>query len=102
MRFRLGAQKWSLWLVDPKDPRLGDDVYGRTFLEACVILVSYDAVQDAAEDTIVHEIVHAVCGVSRASWLLGAEKEEEVIRAITPFIHQVLKDGGFKFPRVGR
>jgi len=109
---RVGGQRWRVHLVPRSDPRMQEDdgstLDGHTIPEECLILIADDLCVEAREETLVHELDHAINIVSGARHEMEltcrgakekAEHEERVVRARTPVWHRLLKDLGFRFPK---
>ena len=101
----IGGQKWGVYLVNPGHRRLQDEnehVFGITYPNECRIYLARGMADAALEDTLLHELLHAALGVSGAGQELGSEaKEERIVRDLTPVLHRLLKDLGFRFPKMG-
>jgi hypothetical protein len=56
--------------------------------------------EGAVEDTLLHELLHAMMFVSGADKIYDGDpvKEERLVTALTPTLHRLLKDLGLKFP----
>ena len=109
---RIGGQRWRVQLVPRTDTRMqeedGTTLDGYTIPEECVILIADDLCLEAREETLVHELDHAVNIVSGAKHEMGlryrgekqrSEHEERIVRARTPVWHRLLKDLRFRFPK---
>lgn len=112
LSLHVGGQRWAVHLVKATDKQLGtydDGCDGVTFLDKCKIVLSRDVASQAREDALIHELFHAAIFVSGAGNLMldavgrdedAYEKlEEDVVRALTPIWHRLLKDLGFVFPK---
>lgn len=109
----VGGQKWGVHLVPAKSKFLIDNpderTAGQTFCTKCRIYVSRDLDAQAREDTLIHELLHATLYVSGAyNALLDAcdgdaakadKAEEQIILCLTPTLHRLVKDLGFRFPK---
>lgn len=100
----IGGQKWGVYLVSPKSKHLnveGEVRIGSCVYSSCRIFISRDLGESAREDALLHELLHAILYVSGAEKEYGrsAEVEEGIVGAITPVLHRVLSDLGFRFPR---
>jgi hypothetical protein len=109
---RIGGQRWRVQLVPRRDPRMQEPpdstLDGHTLPGECLILLADDLCADALEETLLHELDHAVNIVSGAKHemdlrcrgaKLREEHEERIVRARTPIWHRLLKDLGFRFPK---
>lgn len=111
----VGGQRWTVSLLPRSSERLKGDadsdlLDGRTHPDDCEIAVAQEMHAEARDDTVLHELLHAAFGVSGAHNELvvkcrGSEKraeelEERLIRALIPALHRMLKDLGFRFPKV--
>lgn len=102
----LGGQRWTVYLVPAKskflvDDDSGDRLLGRCVYEQCKIYISKDLDEGSREDTLLHELLHALLHVTGAEKVYGcdAKKDELLVTALTPVMHRLLKDLGFRFPR---
>lgn len=102
----LGGQRWTVSLVSPKSRNLKDDetgeyLSGRCVYTKCQIYIAKDLDEQAREDTLLHELLHALLHVSGAEAAYGgdAQIDEDIVKALTPMLHRLLKDLGFRFPR---
>lgn len=104
LALHVGGQKWSVYLVSPKSRRLlrddGTYALAHCFYDECRIYISRTLDEGAREDTLLHELLHALLFVSGADKAYGgdAEKDEDLVGALTPMLHRLLKDLGFRFP----
>jgi hypothetical protein len=103
LRLHVGGQTWGFYLVNAGHKRLQDEeehVYGITYPEECRVYLARGT-QEAVEEAFVHELEHLINHASGASHEIGnAKKEERIVRDTTPLRHQILKDLGFRFPKV--
>lgn len=101
----LGGQKWSVYLVSPNSKHLilegGERCHGRCFYDTCRIYISKALDEGAREDALLHELLHALLYVSGAEKAYSGDpkKDEDLVGALTPMLHRLLKDLGFRFPR---
>ena len=108
----VGGQRWGVYVVKGGSRLLGADddetVHGLTHFDKCRIYLSKSQDEQAFEDTFLHELLHAAIYVSGASNVLAsqcktadkaADVEEQIVRSLTPILHRVLKDLGFRFPK---
>ena len=107
----IGGQRWRVELVSASNPNLlhdGERCHGVCLFDKCRIYISRDLDEQAREDTLLHELLHAALLVSGARNALReavAEVdryeavEEGTVRALTPVLHRLLKDLGFRFPK---
>lgn len=101
----IGGQKWSVYLVSPKSKYLRDDdgstLEGVCLYDRCRIYINRDLDESAREDTLLHELMHALLYVSGGDKAYGRDhtKDEQLVGALTPMLHRLLKDLGFRFPR---
>lgn len=108
LALHVGGQKWGVHLVSPKSKHLLDHTtkvkedersIGRCDFPRCRIYIANDLDEQVREDTLLHELLHAlihVCGVHACT---SSAAEERLIVAITPYLHRLLKDLGFRFPK---
>ncbi len=108
----VGGQKWRVDLIRGDSHHFEADedeqVYGITHADKCKIYIAREQHEQIREDTLLHELLHAVFSVSGASNILtraaegreaAAKLEEDVVTAIAPHLHSCLKDIGFRFPK---
>jgi hypothetical protein len=104
LRFRIGGQRWRVVLVSPKSKHLandeGDRLHGACDYERAVIYISRSLEGALLVETALHEILHALLYVTGAEKVYNgnAEKDELLVSSLTPALHAVLLDLGFKFP----
>ncbi len=73
---------------------------GRCDFPRCRIYIANDIDEQAREDTLLHELLHALLHVSGAeTHCKSTTAEEKLVIAITPSLHRLLKDLGFRFPK---
>ncbi len=101
---RIGGQKWGIYLVGPRSKWLRDDdgdyCKGLAHLDDCRIYVTNEASAEARDELLLHELLHAVLQVSGGSHAIGSKtKEELLVRDVTPLLHRLLVDLGFRFPK---
>jgi hypothetical protein len=111
LSLRIGGQRWAVHLVRGGSAHFEADedetVAGITYADRCRIYVSKDLDEQARDETLLHELLHAAFAVSGAwhalSETVGPEAssavEERLVRALTPVLHRLLVDLGFKFPK---
>ncbi len=105
LALHVGGQRWSVYLVAPTSKHLqgddGDRHVGRCFYETCRIYISRDLDASARDDALLHELLHAALFVSGAEAAYGksAKAEETLVSALTPCLHRLLQDLGFRFPK---
>lgn len=108
----VGGQKWRVDLIKGNSKHFEADadenVYGITHAEKCRIYIAKEQDEQAREDTLLHELLHAVFGVAGVNSTLAEicedrdeayKVEDKMILAMTPVLHRLLKDLGFKFPK---
>jgi hypothetical protein len=108
----VGGQKWRVELVKKSHPNLEsgpeERVYGATREDKCRIYIAKEQDEQTREDTLLHELLHAVfsvagCTQELANVVEGADMavdlEETMVKSITPILHRLLKDLGFRFPK---
>jgi hypothetical protein len=95
-----------VFLVSPKSKHLVDEVdgcplMGRCDYERSRIYISKALDDSAREDTLWHELLHALLHVTGAdrAYRGGHKADEHIVGALTPVMHRLLKDLGFRFPR---
>ncbi len=112
LSLHVGGQRWAVHVVSRKSKFLkseidGSQLNGCTFYEKCAIYLANDLGESALEDTLLHELLHATFFVSGSQHTLEqvckADKayatEEQLILSLTPVMHRLLADLGFRFPR---
>lgn len=105
LALRFGGQRWAVHVVSPKSKHLvddhGDTKLARCIFETCAIYLSSALEQSAREDALLHELLHALLYVSGAEAAYRGDpvREEKLVTALTPLLHGVLKDLGFRFPK---
>ncbi len=112
LALHVGGQKWGVYVVKGGSRLLGADddekVHGHTYFDKCRIYLSKDQDEQAFEDTFLHELLHAAIYVSGAGNVFASqcknadkaeEAEEQIVRSLTPVLHRLLKDLGFRFPK---
>jgi len=104
----IGGQKWGVYLVAPKSKLLSDHTtrvsedersVGRCDFARCRIYIARDIDDQAREDTLLHELLHALMHVAGVNACRSTKAEEDLVRALTPLLHRLLKDLGFQFPK---
>lgn len=66
------------------------DCWGCEVLEARTIVLDAVGCEEHIRITLTHEILHALLGLGNAHGL-NPDVEEQVVRALTPFLHSALK-----------
>lgn len=105
LRVHIGGQRWTVHVVSPRSKYLVDDkgtrMVGRCVFDKCAIYLSRELGDDAREDALLHELLHALLFVTGAEGAYegDAEAEEALISSLTPSLHRLLKDLGFRFPK---
>ena len=102
----IGGQKIGVYVVRRKHRMLGG-ADGAYHPEKCAIYIASDLEEGARDDTLLHELDHAVNQISGVNTVLkeacrvGAldATEEAIVTARTPLWHRLLRDLGFRFPR---
>ncbi len=109
----VGGQRWRVDLIKGNSRHFeaehDERVFGITHADKCRIYIAREQDEQVREDTLLHELLHAVFGVSGASNLLAGvcegrdvacKLEEDLVTSITPLLHGALKEIGFRFPKV--
>lgn len=105
LALHIGGQRWSVHIVSPKSKHLVDEEgvrhVGRCVYVASRIYISSELSESVREDTLLHELLHALLYVSGAEAAYGksAKLEEQLVSALAPMLHRLLRDLGFRFPR---
>lgn len=106
LALHVGGQKWSVYLVSSKSKYLIDEdtdepLDGRCIYAKNRICINRELDEEARQDILLHELLHALLYVTGAEKAYGgdAKKEEALVSALTPTLHRLLKDLGFRFPR---
>ena len=104
----VGGQRWGVYLVSPKSKRLLEHTtpvladersVGRCDFSKCRIYIANDINEQAREDTLLHELLHALLHVSDVGACKSIRAEERLVKSLTPHLHRLLKDLGFRFPK---
>ncbi len=106
LRIKVGGQRIVVHVVKPKHPRL-EGAVGIYHPDSATIYLSSELEEGPREDTLLHELDHAVNEISGVNHVLEkackagllGETEEKIVRCRTPLWHQLLKDLGFRLPR---
>lgn len=101
---RIGGSRFGIYLVSARSKWLRDDegdaCKGLAHLDDCRIYISNELSEQARDELLLHELLHATLHVSGGSHAIGdAAKEEDVVRDLTPILHRILVDLGFRFPK---
>lgn len=105
LALRIGGQRWAILIVSPKSKFLVDDegssCVGRCDYDRSRIYISRDLDDAAREDTLLHELLHAMLYVTGAEHAYKGSHaaEERLVGALTPVMHRLLSDLGFRFPK---
>lgn len=105
LALHIGGQRWSVFLVSPKSKHLvndaGDRLGGKCEYDACRIYIDRTLSESSREDTLWHELLHALLFVTGAERAYGGDYDvdEAIVSALTPAMHRLLRDLGFRFPR---
>lgn len=101
LKLHIGGQLWRIYIVPARNKNLAGGA-GRCDYNACKIYISKAQDDQAREDTLWHELLHALLYVSGAEKAYDgdADIDEKVVAALTPVMHRLLKDLGFRFPRL--
>jgi len=69
--------------------------------DKCRIYVSKAVDSSARDDALWHELMHALLHVTGAESAYGGDPEadEHIVSALTPAMHRLLRDLGFRFPK---
>lgn len=101
----IGGQRWWVCLVAAKSKLLRNDagecLVGKCDYQRCRIYLSKALDEEARQDALLHELLHALLYVTGAEKVYGgdAKKDEVLVATLTPALHRLLKDLGFRFPR---
>lgn len=102
----IGGQLWKIKLVGKRSKHLREAgkwcLNGRCDYQSCTIYILRDLDDQAREDTLLHELLHALLFVSgaEAAYNSDAKIDESIVSALTPMLHRLLKDLGFVFPQL--
>jgi len=104
LRLHVGGQLWTVNIVSERHAKLRDEdgsrCKGMAYRDDCKIYIAREQSEQAFEDTLLHELLHVMLWVTGASHAIGdEEKEEHIVRDLTPIMHRLLKDMGFHFPK---
>lgn len=106
----VGGQRWAVDVLTSRSKLLvldGKACEGVAHYDLCRIVIARDLPEQGREEALLHELLHAVNHVSGAKHALVEAMpdgdvhalEERMVRAITPVLHRLLKDLGFRFPK---
>lgn len=105
LALRLGGQKWGVHIVSPRSKFLlgheGEPLAGRCDYERSTIYLSRALGDEARDDTLLHECLHALLYVTGAdgAYRRNHAVDERIVAALTPALHRLLIDLGFVFPK---
>lgn len=104
LSIHVGGQLWGVHLVSARSKYLREDdgtfSKGAAYFDECRIYISREMSDQARDELLVHELLHAVVRVSGAAHAINdEEKEEAIVRDVTPILHRLLTDLGFRFPK---
>ena len=108
LALHVGGQKWGVYVVQGTSRLLksetGAQLSGCCYYDKCRIYISKDQDEQAFEDTLIHELLHASLEVSGAGHVLAVYEdptaaEEQLVRSLTPVLHRLLKDLGLRLPK---
>lgn len=70
------------------------DLLGETDANNCTIDIRAKQGRTSKQDTLVHELLHAIfwCSGYKVNWALPDRDEEEIISSLSPWILGALKD----------
>jgi hypothetical protein len=91
MRLQIGAAEYRVKRVAEVE---ADDKLGMTRFRRSLIHISKKQSPSSERDTLLHEVLHAVCYESGLSLVLGIgdEDEERIIRILAPWLLTVIRD----------
>lgn len=109
--FQLAGKRWTVKVVSSKSKYLnqnGERYDGRCFFDKRRIYISKDLDDEERDATLLHEIVHVLVRESGAYEVLEAalppgdagRVDEAFVSVGSPHLYTVLKDLGFRFPRL--
>ncbi len=106
LSLRIGGRKVAVHIVRDAHPKL-EGANGIYWPDECAIYLSRALAPGAREDTLLHELEHAITDISGAGTVLSTavppamreDVEEQFVRTRTPVWHALLKDLGFVFPK---
>lgn len=102
LSLHIGGQRWKVDVVGTKSKHVdGGELNGKCDYQACRIYIRSDLNEEARADTLLHELLHALLHVTGAEAVYGGDptKDEQLVAALTPALHRLLKDLGFRFPK---
>lgn len=75
---------------------------GRCVYDSCTIYIDKSLPEPVREDTLFHELVHALFYVVGMQDVFkgDGETEEHAVRRLVPTMHRLFLDLGFRFPKV--
>lgn len=104
LALHIGGQRWGVYIVPRRSAKLvleGERCNGVCDYDTCKIYISRGLSDQARDDALLHEILHALLHVTGAEAAYGGEPDadEAIVSALTPALHRLLIDLGFRFPR---
>jgi hypothetical protein len=105
LALKIGGQRWGVFLCSPRSKYLRDDdgrrLDGYCCFDSSRIFLSRGLSESAREDTLLHELLHAMLHVSGGSVAYDRSQttEEQIVAPLTPVLHRLLRDLGFRFPK---
>lgn len=114
LSLKFGGQKWTVDLVKSNHKALRDgdkSCHGVTLYDACKIYIAKEQSETVLEDTLLHELLHAALYVSRGHQKIhdlcaddqkAEDVEEAIVEGLVLVLHPLLKEMGFKFPKVNQ
>ena len=88
-RVKIGASMWTVAVVKDLSDASGD-LYGRSSPRSVSIEMSASQDGQQMRDTLLHEVMHAIC--SNIPLFKNSQQEERVLRALAPWLLAVLRE----------
>lgn len=85
-RFRVGPYSYRL------EMRHGGDELGLTDLNMLTVNIRAELAADLTRETVLHEVLHTITDMIGERMRLGSDREEEIIRSLSPALLMVLRD----------
>ena len=88
-QLKIGASVWTVAVVKDLSDTSGD-LYGRSSPRSVSIEMSSSQDDQQMRDTLLHEVMHAIC--SNIPLFKNSQQEERVLRALAPWLLAVLRE----------
>lgn len=88
---KIGPHRVKIISNHATDLKLIDDGnYGESDIDRLRIMVRSDLPESVWQETVLHEILHHIWALTSLKERYSSEQEEEVIRAISPYLYGVI------------